>query len=671
MADGATAGAWDGLRGRVRLGVLRTLGEVWVPALEPPPGADAEAAAFWRRSASDLDVARAVARFIDERLAPADRQGLLKLIDLLTALAPRVGPPALRERVLAGLRRAHPDIAQGLDALRALTLMLFYAEPGPDGRNPNWAALGYPGPPDVAPPPGERLATVTVPAVADRLELQADVCVVGSGAGGGVIAGTLAQAGLDVVVLEAGGHREEPDFRPYELEAYRDLYWRGGYQQTAERMVSVVAGSTLGGGTVVNWMNVVQPPDWVREQWAQLGLKGLDGAEFDRHLEAVRVRISANADCSDLNGPNARLAEGAGALGWSWKVAARNADPHRYDPATAGHMGFGDRSGSKQSTLRTYLRDAVAAGARVVPGARAWRVVTGGGRAEGVEGTVVRPDGVAVPLTVRATLVVAACGALETPALLLRSGIGGPAAGRHLRLHPVDALAGLYPQEQRAWWGAPQTVIVDEHRDVAEGFGFLIEAPHFGTGLAAASMPWTGGRAHKEQVARSRNLSTFIGVVRDRGEGRVTIGEDGEAVVAYPLEDPLDRAHLRRALEEMARLHQAAGATEILDLSPALPRWRRGEDLDAWLARVADIPMGTGAGGRPLFSAHQMGSARMGADPADSVADPEGQLHDVRGVWIGDTSAFPTAVGSNPMLTCMALAHRTAEAILAARAVAP
>ncbi|HWH31618.1 MAG TPA: NAD(P)-dependent oxidoreductase, partial [Egibacteraceae bacterium] len=593
MAESGSQGPWDGMRGRARVATLRTLADVWVPGLRPPPGADEPLAAFWRRSASELGVEHAVARYIQERLGVQDRDGLVRLLDLLTVLAPRVGPPAVRERVLAGIRRLHPDVAAGLDALRALTLLHFYAQPGPDGRNPNWPALGYAGPPQATPPAGDRLPTVTPAAGAERLELEADACVIGSGAGGGVIAATLAQAGLAVVVIEAGAHREEPDFRPYELEAYRDLYWRGGYQATEDRTVSLIAGATLGGGTVVNWMNCVAPPDFVREQWAGLGLAGLDGADFDRHLDAVRARISANTDCSDFNGPNARLAEGAKALGWSWTVAARNADPATYDPETAGHMGFGDRSGSKQSTLRTYLRDAVAAGARVVPSARAARVLVRDGRAAGVEGSVARPDGGTAELRVRASLVVAACGALETPALLLRSGVGGPAVGRHLRLHPVDALAGLYGEEQRAWWGAPQTVIVDEHRDLADGHGFLLEAPHFGTGLSAASVPWTGGRAHKELVARSARMATFIGVVRDRGEGRVTVDDGGEAVVAYPLDDALDRAHLRRALEEMARLHEAAGAAEILDLSPGLPRWRRGDgDLEVWLSRVGDLPMG-------------------------------------------------------------------------------
>jgi choline dehydrogenase-like flavoprotein len=278
---------------------------------------------------------------------------------------------------------------------------------------------------------------------------------------------------------------------------------------------------------------------------------------------------------------------------------------------------------------------------------------------------VTRPDGTTTPLTVRARTVVAAAGALETPALLLRSGVGGPAVGRHLRLHPVAALVGLYDDDQRAWWGPPQSVIVDEFADGDEGFGFLLECPHYGAGLSSAMIPWRSGRDHKLLMGKLGNASTFIGLVRDRGAGRVTIDAQGDAVVAYPLADALDRAHLMRALDVMAEAHVAAGARAIVDLAPGRSLWTRGGDLAAYTERLRGIP--NGAGGRALFSAHQMGTARMGADAATSVADPEGQLHDVPGVWIGDTSAFPTAVGSNPMVTCMALARRTAQAILAAR----
>ena len=152
--------------------------------------------------------------------------------------------------------------------------------------------------------------------------LEADVCVVGSGAGGGLIAGELAKAGLDVVVLEAGGNRNEADFNGLELVALRDMFWRGGVQPTADFNVSVLSGATLGGGPTINWSNCLRTPSWVREHWAgEFGLQDVAGPDFDRHLDAVWTRLGVNDRCSDLNGPHQRMRDGAAALGWSFTKA--------------------------------------------------------------------------------------------------------------------------------------------------------------------------------------------------------------------------------------------------------------------------------------------------------------------------------------------------------------
>lgn len=665
-ASTQTSIAWvgDG-RGEGRLQTLRVLCDTYVPAVRSPANAPDDP--FWSRTASDRGVEYDVAAYIQDELDAEDREGLLKLLDLLTATGFRWLPRSAREAVVKGLRTSD-QIAAGLDALRALTQLFFYGKPDEDsGLNPNWAMLGYPGPPDVeVDPDRERLPTLR-PTGSEELQLTAEVVVVGSGAGGGVIAGELATAGLDVIVVDAGEHYEEEDFTGHELDAFRRMYWRGGYTPTEDGNVLLIAGRTLGGGTTVNWTNCVLPPGWVRGEWAdEHGLEGLDTQEFDGHLEAVAHRISATDTCSDLNGPNQRLATGAEVLGLHWSRTRRNADPTCYDPASAGHMGFGDRSGSKQTTVKTYLRDAVDADARVLPRCEIRRISTERGRASGVEGTYTHPDGRRVPVTVRAPRVIVAGGALETPALLLRSGLGGPAVGRHLHLHPVTVLVGMYPEVQRSWWGPPQAAVIDEYADLTDGFGFLVESPHFGTGLAASALPWLSGRDHKVLISRSANLATFFAQPRDRGSGQVSIDAQGDAVVTYPFDDPLDRRHLVEGLEALARLHEAAGAQLLLDLSPKRPIWKRGEDLHDYTRALQDIPFGKGE--RTLFSAHQMGTARMGQDPADSVADPLGQLHDTLGVWIGDTSAFPTAIGSNPMFTCMALARRTAHAIIAEHA---
>jgi choline dehydrogenase-like flavoprotein len=360
------------------------------------------------------------------------------------------------------------------------------------------------------------------------------------------------------------------------------------------------------------------------------------------------------------------MREGAERLGWSFARVVRNADERRYDPVSAGYMGFGDQSGSKQSTLRTFLADACEAGAEVVVRCAAERVLVEEGRAAGVAATWNDPEsGRSARVTVRAPRVIVAAGALESPALLLRSGIGGPATGDYLRLHPCTALFGTYAEDQRAWWGAPHTGLVDEFAGRWDGYGFLIETAQYAPALAASALPFSGAAAHKDAMSRMREGASFIGLVRDRGHGRVTLDADGTAVHWYSLTDELDVLNSRRALDAQARLHVAAGAIEIQGLAPSAPRWRRGDDLEAFVSRLQRTPLR--AGGHRLFSAHQMGTCRMGTDPQTSVAGPWGELHDTAGVWIGDASAFPTASGTNPMISIMALARRTAEAIVGSR----
>jgi choline dehydrogenase-like flavoprotein len=262
---------------------------------------------------------------------------------------------------------------------------------------------------------------------------------------------------------------------------------------------------------------------------------------------------------------------------------------------------------------------------------------------------------------------VVAAGALESPALLLRSGLGGSEAGKHLRLHPCTATLGLYGTETEAWRGPPQAGLVDEFTtgQDGDGYGFLIEGVQYAPAIAASATPFETAEQHKAAMEELRFGATFIGLIRDHGEGEVTIDEAGMAMPYYAITDPVDVATTHRALEAQIRLHAAAGAHRIGVLATGTPTWHRGEDdLDEFIARAKRIPLRAGA--MRMFSAHQMGTCRMGADPATSVANPDGELHDTPGVWIGDASAFPTPSGTNPMITIMALADRTADRIAAA-----
>ena len=283
------------------------------------------------------------------------------------------------------------------------------------------------------------------------------------------------------------------------------------------------------------------------------------------------------------------------------------------------------------------------------------------GRATGVAATWTDPaTGETRSVQVRAKDVVVACGALESPALLLRSGIGGPAVGQNLYLHPSAGIFGVYSEDQQAWWGPPQAGVMDEFRDLGDGYGLLVEGSQFYTGVFAYQLARRNGKQAKQAMSKLGRMADFLFIVREHVGGSVTLDDAGEAVHTYALTDERDVAAYRKGVRVMAKLHEAAGAEELW-FGTATRVWHRGDDLDAWVDELDQIPIG--AGGLPIGSAHQMGTARMGTDPATSVASPTGELHDVPGVWIGDTSAFPTPSGANQMLTCMALAHRTAEQI--------
>jgi choline dehydrogenase-like flavoprotein len=634
--------------GASRTATLTALVDTFVPSVQREAG-DELARAFFARSGSEIGLSELLAGIAGPRHEP--------LLEALEAQGFAELGLDERTRALHGLAGGEPG-RQLLRELKGAVLSLFYALPDAEGRNPNWPALGYPGPASKPPTPEE--APKTIPVVrppGPRATLRADVCIVGSGAGGGVIAAELQQAGLSVVVLERGGYRNEADFRQLEAVGARELYLRGGLFFSESGSVGLLAGSTLGGGTVINSLVCLCPPESIRREWAALGLEGLDGAEFDSHLDAVSTRINVNTEQTKPNRTNQMMVEALERRGLSHQLIPRNAvdDQPRY----CGYCNAGCQHGCKQSTLVTYLRDAAVAGTQFVVDCAADRVLLEGGRAAGVVAHTTGPDGEEVELTVEAPTVVVAAGGIESPALLLRSGIGGPAAGKYLRLHPTYFVSGAYDEAVNAWNGQFQAVVSMDFADAVEGSGFLVESVALSLPFWAACSPFVDGASHKEHMLRMRNVAPWHAITHDHGSGAVVLGQDAEALVRWEPDDAVDRAVAARAQAELARLHRARGASEIFTFHWEDLRWREGEDFDGFVERLESSP-----NDRVAYSAHQMGSCRLGADPGSSVADGWGQLHDAQGVWVGDASALPTAPGVNPMLTIMALARRTAHAIL-------
>jgi choline dehydrogenase-like flavoprotein len=645
-----------GVLSEARRRTLEALFDTYLPAVD---AAD-DPGGMLGRSASDMGLAAVFEELAAEAMTDQEIEGVGQLLDALTGQDISALAQAGREQLVRATARSSAEAKVGLMGLRAAALTLFYALPDDQGRNPNWEGIGYPGPRSAPPSPEQAPKTIRLTDVSGAsATLAADAVVIGSGAGGAVIAAELQQAGRSVIVLEQGGYRNEADFKQLELVGMQELYLNGGPFMSESGSIAVYAGATLGGGTVVNYMNCLRTPDRIRGEWAAAGLEGLDSDSYDSHLDAVLERISANPEATSQNRIHRRLIEGLDELGVPHKVIVRNADPSCDDPATCGYCPSGCQRGCKQSTMKTYLQDASDDGARFVVNCRAERILTSGGRASGVEATVLHAEGGATQLRVDAPTVVVACGAVESPALLLRSEIGGPATGKNLKLHPAGVVMGRYSEPIEGWIGQIQSEVSDAFAGIEDGYGFLIEGVGVSPATLAASFPWISGEQHKREMSRLPYLAPFISVQRDRGSGEVVLDDRGRGLVRWDLTDEVDRRVFIRANQELARLHAAAGAEELFTLhQDARTAWRRGEHLDPFVEGLASAPWE--AAEVMIFTAHQMGSCRLGSDPATSVADGRGELHDVPGVWIGDAAAFPSAPGVNPMVTIMALARRTA-----------
>ena len=587
-----------------------------------------------------------------------------------------------RERIMrAWARHPVPRLRTAYQALKRLALFLAFADDGGTvpPHNPLWARIGY----EPASSPVAASAPALRPLTLDStpgatVELEADCVVVGSGAGGGVVAARLAEAGLSVLVLEAGPFVSEAELPRGEGAAFRDLYLDRGTTATADLGITILAGSGVGGGTTINWTTSLAPPDWLRAEWTVThGLDGFDGAEADADL----ARLSRELDLQPptvIPPKDQVILDGAARLGWEAAPNQRNAGPC----TDCGACGFGCPYGHKRAGPRAHLASACAAGARLVAGAAVERVMLDGRAVTGVAGRLrpPMPGDPASPFTVHASRVVVAAGSLRTPLLLQASGVGHPQLGRNLRLHPVVAVGAFLADPVEAWQGPTQAARSLEWwrpgPAAADGTGprhgaFVIESAPPHPGLLASALPWESGAREMALMEAIRTVAPLIALIRDQGAGRVGWSRGGHPRIEYRVSGA-DGDTARRALVEMARLGRAAGATRLLAVATPPQWWSQGEGdhgFERFLNGVTRLS--TSPNRVSFFSAHQMGTARAGADPRAYPCDPHGRVRAdasgsaVAGLYVGDASLFPSASGVNPMLSVMALAERTARAVLA------
>jgi choline dehydrogenase-like flavoprotein len=492
-----------------------------------------------------------------------------------------------------------------------------------------------------------------------------DVCVVGSGAGGAVVAARLAARGLRVTLLEEGGHFPPDQLKMDETWAYPNLYQERGMRATADLAVTLLQGRAVGGGTLVNWTTSYRIPPRVLRHWAEaFGIHGLDEQTLGPHFDAVEKRLGIQPWTLEASNENNRvLWDGAGKLGWAREITRRNVTGCQ----SLGYCGTGCPVGAKSSTDLTYVPDAVASGAKVFARARVQRLEKSGRRITAVH--AVGLDAAFKPtsrkIVVRPRLVVLSAGAVGTPEILLRSGYDPSGkVGQRTFLHPVVASLATFSRPILPFYGAPQSVASHHFSERGGGkVSFFLEAAPGHPVLAATSLGGFGGD-EQEQMSQLPRSSALIALAVDgflpaEKGGTVSLRSDGRVRVDYEIRPEVWEA-LREGNKALARLQLAAGADVVRSLHENPVVMRTEADV-ALLDRAPWEPLRVS-----VFSAHVMGGCAMGRDPEKSVVDSRLKVHWLDNVWVVDGSVFPTSLGVNPMETILGIAHWASDHIATA-----
>ncbi len=498
---------------------------------------------------------------------------------------------------------------------------------------------------------------------------EADVVIIGSGAGGGVTAEILSASGLRTILIEEGPLRSSDDFKMRESDAYPELYQESASRKTADKAINIMQGRCVGGSTTVNWTSSFRTPPstlaWWQSAW---GLKRLTVESMAPWFAAMERRLHVAPWPLPPNQNNAALVRGTAHLGIPVNVIPRNVKRCW----NLGYCGMGCPTNAKQSMLVTTIPAALERGAMLISRLRADKLEFSGRQVSALSATALMADGLhpsGVTVTVRARHFVLAGGAINSPALLMRSRAADPneLLGKRTFLHPVVLSAALFNEAIMASSGAPQSVYSDHFQELAAvngPLGFKLEAAPLHPVLFATTLQgW--GEPHARLMRSFTHSQTTLALIRDgfhpesRG-GQVMLRADGSPVLDYPLNDVIWDA-ARRALLAMAEIQFAAGAswvTPVHETSPGYSSWPEARD------GIAGLPLA------PLrcrvVSAHVMGGCRMADTPERGVVNDEGRHFAYDNLSIHDGSVFPTSIGANPQLSIYGLVARNASLLAAA-----
>lgn len=498
--------------------------------------------------------------------------------------------------------------------------------------------------------------------------LEADVVIVGSGAGGGISAEILARSGLSVIMVEEGPLKSSRDFKMREADAYPQLYQESAARKTGDKAINILQGRAVGGSTTVNWTSSFRTPEPTLAWWRRHhGLAFASGDALAPWFAMAERRTGVIDWLVDPNQNNDVLRRGATKLGIPTHAIRRNVQ----GCWNLGYCGMGCPTNAKQSMLVTTIPAALDNGATLITRARAERLQLRGQQAEELVCTALDTDGVLPSgrlLRLRARYYVVAGGAINTPALLLRSKAPDPSGqlGKRTFLHPTLISAAFYEKRIEGWAGAPQSVYSDHflNIDPIDGpLGYKLEAPPLHPLLLATTMSGFGEQ-HAAAMRDFAHLGGMLALLRDGFHpespgGEVRLRGDGGGELDYPLNDFLwDGA--RRALLSMAEIQFAAGARTV---QPAHEKARGYRSWAEARREIAALPQRAHV--TRVVSAHVMGGCAMDGDERRGVVDPAGRYRGLANVSVHDGSLFPTSLGANPQLTIYAITARLTSGLAA------
>ena len=494
----------------------------------------------------------------------------------------------------------------------------------------------------------------------DRV-IEADVVIVGSGAGGGVTAEILSQAGLKVVIVEEGALKSSKDFKMREADAYPALYQESAARKTKDKGINILQGRTVGGSTTVNWTSSFRTPPGTLDYWGrQFGLKTYSVAALAPWFERMEARLSVGPWDAAPNENNDLLRRGAGHLKIPVAAIRRNVK----GCWNLGYCGMGCPTNAKQSMLVTTIPAALALGATLLTHARAERFYFKGDKVDqlvctALDGAGLAPSGRRV--TLRARHFVVAGGAINSPALLLRSLAPDPHGllGKRTFLHPTVISAGLFEQRVDGYAGAPQTIYSDhfmQTQSIDGPIGYKLEAPPLHPLLLSTTMAGFGNEhaAMMRQFAHTHALLALLrdGFHPDAPGGSVALAGDGAPLLDYPI-TPFVWDGVRRALLSMAEIQFAAGAKSVYPIHEMARGYTSWDEARKGIAALPFKKLMT-----RVVSAHVMGGCTMSDDERLGVTGADGRYHGIANLSVHDGSLFPTSIGANPQLTIYAIAAR-------------